>query len=94
MLENQPAEVFIICSAVSSRHLIWQSSGKLHFSLVNPTKDAADAVCALSAAKLDSILVSFDRQRDVRFVIVSDDTIFAQVCIQSCNSSLHLTRFA
>jgi hypothetical protein len=79
MVDALPFEVFIVCSAKSTRHVRWESSGKLHFSLANPTKDAADAVCTVAAAKLDSILVSFERQGDVPLVTVSDDKIFLQV---------------
>jgi hypothetical protein len=82
MVDSLPFDVFIVCSARSTRHVSWKSNGKLHFSLANPTKDAADAVCTVAAAKLDSILVSFGRQRDVPLVIVSDDRIFQQVSVQ------------
>ena len=79
MLARLPFEVFIVCSARSTRHIEWRSTGRMHFSLANPTKDAADAVCAVAAAKLDSILVGFNRQGNVPLVTVSDDKIFQQV---------------
>ena len=79
MIERLPFEVFIVCSARSTRHTTWKSAGKLHFSLANSTKDAADAVCTVAATKLDCILVSYGRQADVPLIIVSEDKIFQQV---------------
>jgi hypothetical protein len=57
MLTSLPFETFIVCSARSTRRASWNSCGKVHFSLANITKDAADAVCTMAAAKLASILV-------------------------------------
>jgi hypothetical protein len=79
MLSRLPFETFIVCSARTSRHCPIVSGGKIHFSLANATKDAADAICTVAAAKLDSILVQYGRQGDVPLIIVSDDKIFSQV---------------
>ncbi len=79
MISKLPFETFVVCSANSSRHCPVMNIGKVHFSLANATKDAADAICTVAAAKLDSILVQYGRQGDVPVVIVSDDKIFSQV---------------
>jgi hypothetical protein len=79
MIASMPFETYIVCSANSARHAPWKSVDKVHFSLANFTKDAADAICTMAAAKLDSILVAFGRQQDVPLFIVSDDKIFSQV---------------
>jgi hypothetical protein len=79
MLSKLQYETFIICSANSTKSFPCKSSGKVHFSLANMTKDAADAICTVAAAKLDSLLVQCGRQTDVPLIIVSDDKIFSQV---------------
>jgi hypothetical protein len=79
MIAQLQYEIFIICSANSSKKLPCKSSGKVHFSLASMTKDAADAVCIVAAAKLHSVLVQGGRQSDVPLIIVSDDKIFSQV---------------
>jgi hypothetical protein len=81
MISQLHYETFIICSANSFREKSFpcKSSGKVHFSLANMTKDAADAICTVAAAKLDSLLVQCGRQSDVPLIIVSDDKIFSQV---------------
>jgi hypothetical protein len=79
MIARMPFETFIVCSANSTRHAPWKSVDRVHFSLANHTKDSADAICTMAAAKLDSILVAFGRQHDVPLFIVSDDQIFGQV---------------
>ena len=78
MISQLPFETFIVCSANSPRHCPRMISRNVHFSLANVTKDAADAICTVAAAKLDSILVQFGR-RDVPLIVVSDDKIFSQV---------------
>jgi hypothetical protein len=87
MISRLPFETFIVCSANSTRHCPFVSGGRIHFSLANATKDAADAICTVAAAKLDSILVQYGRQSDVPLVIVSDDKIFSQVTRQNVEAS-------
>ena len=83
MIDGLAYETFIVCSANSARRVSCNSTGKVHFSLANYTKDAADAVCTVAAAKLDSILIQCGRQADVPIAIVSDDKIFSQVAPRS-----------
>jgi hypothetical protein len=78
MISSLPFETYVVCSANSHRNITCQFIKNIHFSLANRTKDAADAVCTMAAAKLDSILVQCRRQ-DVPLIIVSDDMIFRQV---------------
>ena len=82
MISSLPFETFIVCSANTKRQFKRKSIKKVHFSLANYTKDAADAVCTVAASKLDSILVQCGRQEDVPLIIVSDDKIFSQVLVQ------------
>jgi hypothetical protein len=89
MISRLPLETFIVCSANSLRLCPPVSGEKIHFSLANATKDAADAICTFAAAKLDSILVQYGRQGDVPLIIVSDDKIFSQVTLR--NASLSFT---
>lgn len=81
MISKLPFESFLVCSANTTRHFNSKFSSNVHFSLANFTKDAADAVCTVAAAKLDSILVQCGRQNDVPLIIVSDDKIFCQVIV-------------
>ena len=81
MIARLPFESFIVCSANSTRHFNGPFCSNVHFSLANFTKDAADAICTVAAAKLDSILVQYGRQNDVPLIIVSDDKIFCQVIL-------------
>jgi hypothetical protein len=79
MISELPFESFLVCSANTTKHFNDRFSSNVHFSLANVTKDAADAICTVAAAKLDSILVQCGRQNDVPLIIVSDDKIFCQV---------------
>jgi hypothetical protein len=74
-----PYQVFVVCSARFCTMRLWKSKDNVHFTHAMPTKDAADAVCTMASAKLDSILVQMGRQHDVPLIIVSNDKIFQQV---------------
>ncbi len=71
MVAQLQYETFVICSANSSKSFPCESSGKVHFSLANTTKDAADAVCTVAAAKLDSLFVQCGRQSDVPLIVTN-----------------------
>lgn len=77
MISRMLTEVFVIGSANRPANSM-VSRGNFHFTLAMKTKDAADAVLTMAAAKLDSIIVAFGRQDDVYHVIISDDRIFEQ----------------
>ncbi len=81
MILQQQYEIFIFCSANSSNMIPCELSGKIHFSLANRTKDAADAICTVAATKINCLLITYNRQADVPLIIVSDDQIFIQVPI-------------
>jgi hypothetical protein len=80
LLQSIDFDMFIICSAnraCSAAALRFPN--RVHFTLAMPSKDAADAVCTVAMAKLDSILVHLGRQDDVTLMMISNDKIFAQV---------------
>jgi hypothetical protein len=76
MILKLQREIFIFCSANRSKPI---PCGKFHFSLAEKKKDAADAIICSAATMLHSVLISYYRNADVPFIIVSNDQIFSQV---------------
>eukprot|EP00961_Rhodomonas_salina_P259220 3502329-Rhodomonas_salina.1 len=60
------------------------SRANFQFSLALKSKDSADAVLTMAAAKLDSIVVAYGRQKDVLLCTISNDRIFEQVAYSLC----------
>ena len=79
-IARMPVPVFVVGSA--NRQVdrsAMASKGNFHFTLAQKTKDSADAIIAMMAASLQSLLVACRREDDVYFATISDDRIFEQV---------------
>ena len=75
-----PMPVFVVGSANRMVDLsVVTPTGNFHLALAQKSKDSTDDVITIVATKLQDLLVSYDRQKKVVFVTISDDRIFETV---------------